>query len=111
MAKREFRTVKLGPDDLVCVVPLSNQSEAILDKESMDFLMKLGLSSSWCVNGGIITTAGRLSSNRHVSVARVIMDAGPNEVVYYRDKNRTNLRLSNLYIKKGKASKRDRLYV
>lgn len=112
MAKRDFKTIKLGPDEYVVYVALNDGREVVLDKESMDFLLRIGLSSNWSANtSDIVSTSGRLSSNNHVSVARVIADAGPNEIVCYRDNNKMNLRRDNLYIKSGKASKRDRLYV
>jgi len=112
VAKRDFKTIKLGPDEYVVYVALNDGREVVLDKESMDFLLRIGLSSNWSANSGdIVTTSGRLSSNRHVCVARVITDAGPNVQVRYRDKNPLNLRLSNLYLASGHATKRDRLYV
>lgn len=42
------------------------------------------------------------------TVARLIMDAGPGEIVRYRDRNPFNLRVSNLVKVPGRASRRDR---
>jgi hypothetical protein len=43
-----------------------------------------------------------------ISIARLIMGAGPGENVKYRDRNRLDLRRSNLYVVPGRAKGRER---
>ena len=42
-----------------------------------------------------------------LSVARVLMNAGKGDIVRYRDGDRTNLRIDNLYLTRGAAKRRD----
>src|SRR5690606_24610858 len=71
-------------------------------------LMEAGLTRNWYLNGNALTRYVRAAVNARgngVGVARLIMRAGPGQIVKYRDGNVTNLCRENLWVTKG-ASKR-----
>ncbi len=85
---------------------------AEINKDDWDFLGKLGASTAWNLSayGTVIAGAAR-APGRNVRIGRVLLDAGPGQIVRYRDGNPLNLRRSNLYLDKGSALGRDRLWL
>lgn len=113
MAKREYKTQKISPGEIVVTVPLGKDAkhgECTLDKSDMDKLLAMGISTNWTLNNGNVTASGK-SSNNHVLVARAITGASFGERVRYIDGNKLNLRRDNLELASGKGSKTDFLYV
>tara|TARA_R100000365_G_C2733468_1_gene63256 strand:+ start:283 stop:645 length:363 start_codon:yes stop_codon:yes gene_type:complete len=94
-------------------VPLSghNGGHALIDRVDYEKLMADGLSKTWFYNsnGGACSYVRAYQNNasgKLVGVARLIVGAGPGEVVKYRDFNSRNLTFNNLYIAAG-YSRRD----
>jgi hypothetical protein len=98
---------KAGP---VVLVPLAGGGHATLDAPDFAELKRIGLSTSFYLNGKdphLYVKAGLWrTKGRGVGVARIVAGAGPGQVVKYRDKDRTNLRRRNLVLNSG-CSKRD----
>ena len=111
MAKREFKTTKIGAGEIIVTVPLGKNAkhgECILDKSDMDRLLTMGVSTNWTLNNGSVHAYSR---SGHLTIARVITDASIGERVRYLDGNTLNLRKHNLELVRGKGSKTDALYV
>lgn len=98
---RKLVGISLGPN--------SDKGIAIIERDDLDFLIRLGLSLSWSTSpqGSIVTSAHRAAGHK-VSVARVLLDAMPGTMIRYRDKNPLNLRKDNLELVKGYSKRRDR---
>lgn len=97
-----------------CVrVPLANSAaEAVTYWETYWDLIGSGVSALWGCN----YNRGGQHGERYVkarvggkpqTIARLILKAGPGEVVHYRDGNRLNLRPDNLYVTAGGFAKVD----
>ena len=87
-------------------VPLGRSGlEATVDYDDYQELLALGLSPNWCLTGGNVVT--RKDGNL-LTVARIIVDAQPGEIVAYSDGDRTNLRRGNLVLKSGYSINADR---
>lgn len=97
-----------------CVrVPLANGAgEAATYWETYWELIGSGVSPLWCSNHN----RGGQTGDQYVkakvggkpqTIARLILKAGPGEVVQYRDGNRLNLRPDNLYLTVGGFAKVD----
>ena len=113
MAKRGFKTTRIGAGEIIVTVPLGKDSkhgECILDKSDMDRLLTMGVSTNWTLNNGHVTASAK-TSNNHILIARVISGASFGERVKFLDGNRLNLRKHNLELERGKGSKTDALYV
>ncbi len=100
-ATKLIKRIPLGPN--------GSKGEATIYQEDYDYLMSIGLSSSWNLwpNGYVIACAYKAKGN-NVSVPRVLLDARQGEVVHYVDGNRLNLRRDNLELYEGYAKHRDR---
>lgn len=89
------------------VFQLSDGQKVPVDSEDFYKLENLGFTAAWYLNSkndkgrGYVRVMDNFG-NQQV-VARLIMSAKPRQVVKYKDKNRLNLRRSNLYIAKGPA--------
>jgi hypothetical protein len=80
---------------------LKNSGHCVLEESAFDLLMSLGIVPILTVvEGSVVCRSG----NRHVCIARLLLDCGVNETVRYLDNNRKNLRRSNL-IKLGGSAK------
>lgn len=94
------------------LVPLGRDTKAyaMIERGDYAFLVRLGLSPNWNLSAKGYPTAGATrATGGRVSVARVLMDAGPGQTVRYRDSNPRNLRRENLeLVKGGHALRRDR---
>jgi hypothetical protein len=101
--EREVVKVPLGRSDKHCFIY----------KEEREFLRRLGLTMNWNVTpNGYVTACSSISPNAYVLVSRVLMDAAAGQSVRYRDRDKLNLRLNNLYITEDKlAIRRDRDFV
>jgi hypothetical protein len=83
--------------------------EAVLYLDDFDMMLALGLSPHWQRSpSGYVVAAAHLASGSHVGVARVMLDAGPGEIVRFLDRNPLNLRSENLKLVPGWATRRDR---
>ena len=76
-------------------------NEAVVDLDDFSFLMKLGLSVARRIGSGYVVAPSSKSPSGYVSVARVLTDAGPGQIVRYLDGDRFNLRRSNLALEDG----------
>ncbi len=96
----------------IVLVPLANHSEpAIVDVSTFDRLMAEGFSDQWTfnqfINGyrryGFVRCTNNKVHGRLSTIARLVTDASPGQVVKYRDRNPLNLRRYNLTLKNGNA--------
>lgn len=92
-------------------VPLDNHgiNHAIVSPQAYQRVIDSGLTGMWLLNSnghgrGYVRTAkcGTLAL-----VARVILDAGPGEVIRYANGDSLDLRVMNLRVMRGKAKRRD----
>jgi hypothetical protein len=84
-----------------------NPAIGTINRADFDLLMDLGCSDVWWINkdGNVVCWGGL--SKRALVISRLILDAGPSEIVKYADGDNLNLRRTNLRIvKRGKGSKR-----
>jgi hypothetical protein len=91
-------------------VPLANDTKpAVVDEPDFERLTAaLGFSSQWALNGrGRYVRLSAPVPGSRLTVARLVMGAGPDEMVKYHDRDRTNLRRSNLYTVPGRAKGRE----
>jgi hypothetical protein len=94
------------------LIPLGRKADqfAEIEQSDFDFLIKLGVSPRWNVDAkGHPTVSASRASGARVTVARVLMDAGPGQMVKHTDGNPRNLRRGNLQlVEGGSAIRRDR---
>jgi len=107
------RRILVGDEiDNIALVPVDCRGEqfATINKDDLEYLLKLGLSPTWNVlRGGYVYAVAHRATGGHVSVARVLLDAGPGQHVIYLDGNKLNLRRSNLCLSnQGWSTRRDR---
>src|SRR5712675_1258596 len=79
----------------IVLVPLKdgdNPPYAILNQTDFDTLMDLGCSGIWHINRDGNVSLWFTKPKRIINVARLIMDAGPGEGVYNKDRNKLHLR-------------------
>lgn len=96
------------------LVPLGRKAKtaAIIYCEDYELLMSLGLSPHWNdARNGYVSAPCTKSPTKIVNVARVIMDAGPDQNVTFLDGKKHNLRRENLELVSGWAETRDRDYL
>src|SRR5216684_9358646 len=86
------------PNVLVPVDDRTPQTCAIINQKDYDTLMDLGISEIWRLDKDGRVTVWASKAKRHLPVARLIMNAGPGEGVYHRDRDRFNLRRTNLVL-------------
>lgn len=96
---RQKRTIRYTTDfngREIVKVGLAQARECTLDKADFEQLMGLGISPIWsCTKPkGVLCWARKWK--RWISLARVIVDAGPRSNVIFADGNRLNLRNNNL---------------
>jgi len=97
-------------------VPLgrSGEKHAEIWQDDWNFLLKLGTPGNWnCVGqDGHVTVCTPRASGNHLTVARILLNAGPGETVRFLDGVPWNLRRENLRLFKGGwACRRDRDYL
>jgi hypothetical protein len=85
---------------------------ATLDETNFDRLRASGVSLTWFFNDSgnghsYVKADAPGASGRLVSVPRLIMRAGPKEIVRYVTRDRLDLRRRNLTVAKGKAKRTD----
>lgn len=108
-----------APDGSITHIPLrSGPWEGLkveIEAEVLAYLKTIGAEppffavfSSSSTSSPQIRCSCRGMGGGQATVARLIMDAGPGEIVRYRDRNPLNLRRANLVKVPGKASRRDR---
>ena len=94
-------------------VPLSTGRRAIVNAEDYDRLRRIGFTSFWQDNDDghgrryVRCYARGLPKCGLVMVARLILEVPAGTVVHYRDKDRLNLRRSNLITRNGWAKGRE----
>lgn len=73
-------------------VPLSNtDQEATIYKEDWQALMSIGVSNCWALHPkGYISVAAYRAHGGNILVGRAMLDAGPGEIVKYKDGNKLN---------------------
>ena len=99
----------LTPIVLVPVDDSTPPTYAIINQHDYDTLTDLGISEIWRLDKDGRVTVWSPKARRHLPVARLIMDAGPGEGVYHRDRDRFNLRKTNLVLSDShRATTRDR---
>jgi hypothetical protein len=108
MATRLQRTIihRLDNEPLtlctpIVLVPLKdgdNPPYAILNQTDWDTLMDIGCSEIWHINkdGNVALWAAK--AHVCVAVSRLIMDAGPGESIYHKNRDKLNLRKTNLVV-------------
>ncbi len=106
------KTIAAGPG--VVHVPLANANEpAIIDSDAFDKLTAAGVSLCWTLNTAgdrqhrYVRAPASGVTGGLVTVARIVMDAGPGQIVRYRDGDPLNLTRSNLYLTSGSAKRTD----
>jgi hypothetical protein len=100
--------------DALVSVTLDNEGEktCLFDDADWTFLMRLGMSPTLSTGQyGYVRSPCYLAPGCHVSVARVLLDAGEGQLVTYKDHDKLNMRRDNLALKPGPAKHRDRLYL
>lgn len=97
----------------IVTVPLHGKGEATLYEKDFRFLLQLGLSTAWNkLPNGYVTASCYCAPGRSVQVARVLLNAGPQQRVRYIDGDLTNLRSGNLILLSGGSATRwDRDFV
>lgn len=108
-------TNKAGGEGAI-LVPLGRDSKkgyAVVDKDDWEFLQKLGVSTTWNLSArGVVIAAAHLSKSGTVRIARVLMDAGPGQIVKHKDGNKLDLRRENLELRdEGYSLVRDREFL
>ncbi|NDW03952.1 hypothetical protein [Jiella pacifica] len=100
-------------------VPVDARGEkwATLDAADFDEVVAEGLGLTWHYNSAgpkkrwsYVKAHSSAASGGLVMVARVIMGAGPGEIVSYRSGDRLDLRRRNLTVEPGKAKRYDAGY-
>ena len=100
-------------------VPVDAKGErwATLDAADFDEIVAEGISLTWHYNSAgpkkrwsYVKAHSGAASGGLVMVARVIMGAGPGEIVSYRSGDRLDLRRRNLIVERGKAKRYDAGY-
>ena len=93
-------------------VPLASGILVTLDSVDWDALIAAGYSPRWQINRNSVgdpyvrVTRSR-ASGRAVTVSRLVMGAGPAQVVRFVDGNPFNLRRANMRLMPGYARRRD----
>lgn len=92
MVEREVSYVPLGR---------SGSKTAVLYKDDLDYLMRLGVGNRWIANPNqnYVLCFGNKPGKR-IMVARLLLNAGPGNRVHYKDGNPLNLRRDNLSLKR-----------
>jgi hypothetical protein len=105
--------IKIATDEnrnKIALIPLNRGKwgYAIINFEDLQFLQELGLSFCWSKlpRVGYITAPAFYAPGFRLSPARVLMDAGPRQVVRYRNGDVTDLRKANLFVEEGGSAKR-----
>ncbi|MCX5518077.1 hypothetical protein OSH10_06490 [Kaistia defluvii] len=95
-------------------VPLDNhgRSHAIVEPHAYQRVLDSGLTGMWFTNSNghgrrYVRTATAGSRGTLTLIARVIMDAGPGEVIRYANGDSLDLRVMNLLSMRGRAKRRD----
>lgn len=115
-SRQPIRTTDADGTPVVRVPLARGRGFAVLFAEDFDTIASLGFTVRWCLNQGSpgysYVRCGHPASEATgglLSVARLIMEAAPGLCVRYRDKDRTNLRRTNLYLAEdGRAKGRER---
>jgi hypothetical protein len=99
----------------IVLVPLKdgdNPPYAILNQADWDTLMDLYCSEIWNINSDGNVCLWASIAKRQVTVARLIMDAGPGEQIYHKNRNKLDLRKTNLvFHTSDRASRRERDFI
>src|SRR5258706_8006466 len=93
----------------IALVPLDdtiNPLHATIYEESFWELMSHGCSDYWYLNKDKVPALYTSLLGSPVSIPRLIMKAGPGIAVRFRDHDKTNLRISNLYTSELPSAKR-----
>jgi hypothetical protein len=97
------------------LVPLSGGRGgwAVVNEDDLALLESVGLSLRWTrdISSGAVSAPASASPNRHVSVSRVLLDAGEGEAVRFLNGDPTDLRRENLLLVDGSGTRRDRDYL
>lgn len=109
MNKRLEVTQNVGKQ--IAVVTTRNGKKIELYLEDYEYLMGLGLSPAWNLSPkGYVSAPAYRAKGGQIGVARVLLDAGPGDLVRYYDGNPSNLRRENLSLAAGVgwSTRRDR---
>jgi hypothetical protein len=97
----------IGDTVLVSLGRLGDKGIAVLDRADFKLLCcELGVSPNWNVSPDGTVIIG--TKNKNLTIARLLMDAGPEQQVTYADGNKRNLTGRNLGLMPGYATRRDR---
>jgi len=95
-------------------VPLDNhgRTHAIVEPHAYQRVLDSGLTGMWFTNSNghgrrYVRTVTAGSRGTLTLIARVIMDAGPGEVIRYANGDSLDLRAMNLVSRRGRAKRRD----
>src|SRR5262245_60063072 len=103
-AVREIKSV-IEDGKEIYLIPVGKdggKGYAAIEKKDFDLLVSLGLSGAWDHKHNSVIVPGCLS------VARILLDAKPGQVVRFRDRDPFNLRSDNLYLEAGRSTRWDR---
>jgi hypothetical protein len=91
------------------VVSLANSSDkARIDETDFEELMRIGVKLPWRVIGNRVVARCGSGNNDYLSIARVILDCGPDTQVRFSDGSPFNLTRANLIRFDGFAKQRTR---
>lgn len=110
--KRKTETYRLDGRDVIRVYLNDERKVCELWLEDYNLAVhNLKLNPNFTTHDDKNNVLTKTHSNFWLSVARVLVDAEPGEIVKYRDGNPLNLRLENLVKVKGPSKRRDRDFI
>jgi hypothetical protein len=107
---------EIDPEDglRIALVPVDRAGNvAVVEEDDYRALLDAGLSPTWFTNASVsgyryVKTSLLGVRGGNISPARMILNLGPGQQVRYRDKDRLNLRRSNIGAVAGRAGRMDR---
>jgi hypothetical protein len=97
-------------EDGVCKVPIFHQPAKFvtLYEDDLEELIRLGINMQWKYGNGNVWSQ---NNGRKVSVARLILDAGTSEQIWFLDRDPLNLLRENMIIGPGNGRYRARDHI
>jgi len=103
-------TTKTPHGDVVLVTLGNSPKKAQVHRDDLERVKAAGYTGAWFLNGcngySYVRTGRSDLVGRLESVARIIAEAKPGQIVKYRDGDRLNLRRDNLYLGSGRSKAR-----
>src|ERR1700752_1917464 len=118
MTMNAIETVRDGriTKDTVITVPVHPNLEARINADDLNDLVRLGVPvDRWTFRNHSVLVSGRHrpgSTHKHLSIARLLMDAQAGWIVRFKNHNPLDLRRENLKLaRSAKGKHRDRDYI